>query len=296
MTELSGVNWGEYEKPLQPHQMSPKQFAEHPHAVFHSTHLKDPKSREGGHTNIHVGTLAAAMERHGVTGAYAENEPWMTKDATIHVYHVEPTAEEKYYEEDDEEANSYPRWNPKSGENTVHYYKNDVEDVGSTSALVRDPSRLKSQSDFVEDAIRNGKADEVHPITMAMHLTGRLGKWTQNLNDSISKTGKHLVKETQLFESSKDDGRIIAVDVNVQGEVHRNAVPHLGPDAARLGIKMPQDRTGKVHSIYEQARQMRNSYFEKGETPPSIPNNFWPKSIIGYQKPANGTKTAKEAD
>jgi hypothetical protein len=56
------------------------------------------------------------------------------------------------------------------------YYQNEHEDVGSTSLVITDPNRVKSQADYVRTAIRAGKAHEVHPITMGLYKSGQLSK------------------------------------------------------------------------------------------------------------------------
>lgn len=264
MTELPGINWSDYEKPLEPHQMSPQQFAEHKHAVFHSTHLADPLNLDK-RSSIHVGTLAAAMERHGATGLQGGEMPGWTTDANIHVYHLKPTAEERITEIDDSDANLLGSWDPKHSDSPVHYYQNLVEDVSSTSAVVRDPSRLKSQSQFVEEAIRNGKVDEVHPFTMAKHLTGTLGVHKQPLQDTLSRVGKWTVRDTKLFETD-GDGNIAGTAVNVSHYLHMNNVPHLGPDAERLRIMDPQPRDAPY---YTERIASRNPALERGEVPPA---------------------------
>lgn len=271
MTELPGIEWGKYSKPLEPHQMSPKQFMQHPNAVFHSTHLANPLDLKARQANgIHVGTLAAALERHGSTGTDAMVMPNWTKDATVHVYHLESTPEEREKEISDSDANLLGGWHPKHADPPVHYYRNYVEDMMSTSAIVRDPSRLKSHSDYVQEAIRNGKADEVHPITMAQHLTGNLGKWTQTLSDSLNRVGNFKSGDTQLFETYTN-GEIADKEVSYTYNVHQNDVPHLGPDAERLGIKERNnpgawDRAS-LHGLYEDRIAARNPAYKSGETP-----------------------------
>ena len=53
-------------------------------------------------------------------------------------------------------------------------YDNSGEDYGSLSISINDPSRLKTQGDYVRHAIAQGKGDEVHPKTMAMFKAGHL--------------------------------------------------------------------------------------------------------------------------
>ena len=84
----------------QPHQMSPEEFASHPFAVFHTTHLPTEKVLDAGSRfdpGIHLGTDIAASQRHLVTGNKSMTsfingkivEPH-TQPATMHVFHHDP--------------------------------------------------------------------------------------------------------------------------------------------------------------------------------------------------------------
>jgi len=170
----------------EPHQMSPEEFAAAPTAVFHTSHLapEDVKNMElrkrnaevGGamSPHIHVGSEQAALENSMRT----ESNPDITTPARMHVFWYQAQKRDPFTVHGD--GNVYTR----RGEEYIHddhpfpalFYANKGEDYDSTSISVADPTRLKSQSDFVRDAIAAGKADEVHPITMAMFKEGHLDR------------------------------------------------------------------------------------------------------------------------
>jgi len=174
-----------------PHQMSPEEFASHPFAVFHSTHLpaedvKDPYARSS--PGIHLGTDRAATQRHLVTGSVVPRG--YTQNASMHVFHHDPG--ERVQRTTDDVANNY-RGNPARTKANA-YYENEHEDKGSLSLVVHDPSRLKSHHDYVQQAIKEGKEGEVHPYTMQLYKSGSLNAghdtayWVskQRFNDTLS--------------------------------------------------------------------------------------------------------------
>jgi hypothetical protein len=166
----------------QPHQMTPTEFANHPYAVFHGSDVAMESVRQTN-PQIHVGSDSAAIQRAGSRTHKADSTPAL--NTLWHVPENVPNATRVYTEGPAHATSSEYSITPGSskpnresrrpaGVNNV-YYNNDFEDAGSTSLSIQDASRLKSQSDFVEDAIRSGKANEVHPLTMAKHIAGTLG-------------------------------------------------------------------------------------------------------------------------
>lgn len=189
----------------QPHQMSPDEFASHPYAVFHSNHLDPELVQQGqfrhqtiygepldseshldefGHA-VHMGTEQAAMENHLRTAnsktTYVPDHLRSTT-AHHHVFWYVPYASETKKVVSDEEANDGYVHEDYLGEGGVsfpkdrsEYYRNDVEDPGHVSLAVRNEHRLRSQSDFVKQAIFQGRGHEVHPETMRQYQAGTLG-------------------------------------------------------------------------------------------------------------------------
>lgn len=196
----------------QPHQMSPDEFALHPNSLFHGTWLPDnkifdmelrkPESGNFEHIysdievqpKIHLGTFAAALHR-----LHDTNRPTEGKTATIHTFWQTPHLSD---------FGGGIKALDNSPENMAHYlpgsmwYENQHEDDGSPSFATDWPGyTLKSQSDFVEDAIRLGKAKEVHPETMKRYKAGTLGKMRLN-NNQVDIMYQHLywpVKGTNRY-------------------------------------------------------------------------------------------------
>lgn len=190
MSRVNKKQFQQMELPIQvdepkikaPHQMTPEEFASHPFAVFHSTHLpadqvKDPDART--HPGIHLGTERAASQRHLTTGKPFPGLNLKTgmysydsTPASMHVFHHDPG--QRVFITSDDRANDWYGSIRKGKRNA--YYSNDTEDRGSLSLVVHNPSRLKSQHDYVEEAIKQGKGEEVHPHTMKLYKQGVLKK------------------------------------------------------------------------------------------------------------------------
>lgn len=173
----------------------------------------DWKASIGTSPHIHVGTEQAAIENAARTenndvGSMAEDTEEGTKEARLHTYWYQPKPgdltkvhddgevynrpeygdmhpdelAEKYKNYDPEKARLAGDFDPKyEYSHDVHpfpslLYKNSGEDRGSLSLSVAKPSRLKTQGDYVREAISQGKGDEVHPKTMAMFKAGHLDK------------------------------------------------------------------------------------------------------------------------
>ena len=170
-------------KPREPHQMSPEEFAAHPSAVFHTTHLDlnegervlDMKSRKesydknmGFSPHIHVGTEQAAIENASRTQLSQRYRP-----TRLHTFWYTAQKRDPFTVRKD--------GIPFNGEQThddhnygAVVYANAGEDRGSVSISVADPSRLKNQSHFVREAIAAGKMHEIHPRTWALFNNGTL--------------------------------------------------------------------------------------------------------------------------
>ena len=196
----------------QPHQMTPEEFAAQPNAVFHTSHLypesvrnmdtrqTDFNSGLGTSPAIHVGSEQAALENAARTVDRYDTDILEDEPARLHVFHytakpgdnmlvhedgipyLKPGANAQNIDPDHDEYNSthniYPGYEYTHDLHDMPglLYRNAAEDKGSVSISVMDVSRLKSQGDFVRDAIASGKGDEVHPKTMAMYKAGSFDK------------------------------------------------------------------------------------------------------------------------
>ncbi|CAB4124062.1 hypothetical protein UFOVP45_133 [uncultured Caudovirales phage] len=186
--------------------MSPEEFASHPYAVFHTSHLPesqvldvDSRSKFGS-KGIHLGTEQAALERHNVTAAMSNQAPGRTMDARMHTFWHKPESPWTVdHPISDDQANSHETFdfvkNP--------YYKNTGEDAGSLSLLAVDSSKLKKHSDYVREAISAGKEDEIHPMTRARYDAGALDSHFQPISDTWAKTDpRHVPYQPTLMEET----------------------------------------------------------------------------------------------
>jgi len=204
-------------KRKEPHQMTPEEFAAAPNAVFHTSHLEPHVVRDesfratryrlgkGTSPHIHVGTEQAAIENAGRTTGSGD-------PARLYVFHYIPKFGDNFRVQGDGEhlvapqkiRNKVYRYNDSEEEEPdthdnhtepVVVYRNEHEDKGAISLSVGDFSRLKSQADYVREAIASGKADEVHPKTMAMYKDGVLdtgGILPKGFAENVKRKGRGL--------------------------------------------------------------------------------------------------------
>ena len=259
MSRVNKKQFQQMELPIQvdepkvkaPHQMSPEEFASHPFAVFHTTHLpadkvKDPDART--HPGIHLGTERAASQRHLTTGHKTQgnthNGPSAGgREATMHVFHHDPG--QRVSVTSDRKANDWYGSIRKGKRNM--YYSNDTEDRGSLSLVVHNPSRLKSQHEYVDEAIKQGKGDEVHPHTMKLYKQGALkegfktpywvskqrvieGMSDQSL-DRINFYNPHMPKIDFDLESMKPSHKMSFYSAPAMG---KEEITSRGPNSATL--------------------------------------------------------------
>jgi hypothetical protein len=209
--ELGGIDWSQYRKPKEPHQMTPDEFASHPYAVFHGTNespdffskvTNDPEfASDYGNFRRHYGTEQAANEILASKVVNYDEGDSFVKNARVYTYWHEP----RQSQVTSRRSSTSPRLKPVydavanqvSGnnfglpekilgkeeaarkelkKNKSLYYTNDHEDVGSVSLVASEPTSVKSQADYVKEAIESGKGHEVHPTTMAMYKSGQLSK------------------------------------------------------------------------------------------------------------------------
>jgi hypothetical protein len=74
------------------------------------------------------------------------------------------------------------------GKDVAAYYRNEVEDRNSTSVVLNNRHPLLTHSDYVRDAIANGKEHEVHPTTLDMYHRGSLDKVEPINWDKVKRT------------------------------------------------------------------------------------------------------------
>jgi hypothetical protein len=198
---LGGVNWSKYtQRVKQPHQMTPDEFAAHPYAVFHSTDESPeflnhwgngaPAQFEGrnyGTFRRHYGTEQAS---HQIFAGKMVNDDEVRP--RIYTYWHEPKPSQVFAGSDverpelqgltDDAANEMPRDEHDVADmkvmerNKGGYYKNEHEDEGSISYVSLEPKGVKSQADYVTQAIAKGKEHEVHPITLGLYRAGQLSQ------------------------------------------------------------------------------------------------------------------------
>jgi hypothetical protein len=241
----------------EPHQMSPDEFASHPYAVFHSTHLDEPdlfnsEKRFGKSSVVHFGTLQAALDRHAITEDPANRGiegrdadlSGHKEDARLHVFWHKP---ESLAVGRDTSKNDY--------EPGTRYYRNEVENAGSISLATSERDSVKSQHEYVTDAISQGKAHEVHPATMDMYKRGLLKKgfllpagYTRQYTMTPTRAVK--IENQPTLPIPEDDYRFheIGHDGDEIGWYlpapmpERAYAPRLGPDLNRIKEQLGKDQ------------------------------------------------------
>lgn len=184
--------------------MSPEEFANHPLAVYHSAppsrvrtlasvedvnfdeyragNLHDAEDRDATRP-MHVGTRRAAMHRAGARGSitaqnmyvfHTKTDPTNT-DVSLSDHVLTHKADRAINLLGKKEYKRASRLPSADFEEDAGYYHNMVEDPGSASALVLNPhADLTSHHDAVDRAVKAGKANEVHPLTMHLYKSGAL--------------------------------------------------------------------------------------------------------------------------
>jgi hypothetical protein len=253
------------EKPKKPHQMTPEEFAAHPYAVFHSSHVPLNKVNRPYGGGIHAGTEQAALERHVATSSHQNrrvlgiNHPDTTSDAQLHTFWHQPTEEQVGTVVGDKAAN-------RGAAAGATYYRNDHEDEGSTSLVTYEPENLKTHGEYVRQAIKTKKGHEVPAKTMEMYRQGDLSK------------GAWLPRSTSLAHTTPDPDRtspredytsepaplnMSHLDHVTQGAMHDS----LGPRANWYDDKFPEPRPrvsnngpdiGRMKAQLEQAASTRS--------------------------------------
>jgi len=194
----------------EPHMMSPEEFENDPHTVFHASYKRLPREGEtyrSTYRGIHAGTEQAALERianlRSHHGGYSAHQMVLPELA--------PNADQQAREEQDLEGHARalradrgmydpPRAvvqavnlkrygvdnltkpfsdseaNKRAEFDKPFAYTNAVEDPSSMSVVIpkRNPGPLTHEH-YVDEAISQGRESEVHPTTMAMYKSGHLG-------------------------------------------------------------------------------------------------------------------------
>jgi hypothetical protein len=177
----------------QPHQMSPEEFLDSPDIFFHATNRPVEQWKSKKNTQVHVGSYRAASERSmDVENTRAGFYATPSGPTTMIAGKISPKAKIDSRVYSDSEANiGHPAYNvaPFEGQiepnfKKVVFYPNNAEDNSSLSAVLPNASLLKTHADYVTEAISKGKADEVHPKTMAMYKAGVLGAWKHDASSA----------------------------------------------------------------------------------------------------------------
>jgi len=202
--------------------MTPDEFESHPYAVFHAARTTADEMAErpfvGAATDwwgnrhepevqpMHAGTERSALERSS-DYFYAPDLQGRTSPWKMHTFWAVPNKEEirhgaRYTDDhrlpptqlrnavqkantvgDTYDAQNEPA-NKEAYGDTLGYYVNGVEDLGSVSTVTRRPdTRYQTHADFVRKAIDSGRGDEVHPLTMAMYKQGKLSQGREITED-----------------------------------------------------------------------------------------------------------------
>jgi hypothetical protein len=163
--------------------MDPTEFINHRDTVFHASYTPLPAAGTdytkygSGHAGIHAGTIDSAEER--VARGLGPKRDGSGDPATVYALHVPP---ERFINGvdslvSDYHANHSPDLHDNAqGTEVAAYYRNEVEDQNSTSVVLNNRHKALTHSDYVRDAIANGKEHEVHPLTLAMYHAGSLDK------------------------------------------------------------------------------------------------------------------------
>jgi hypothetical protein len=164
--------------------MSPREFIEHPQAMFHATtrlniNLHDTRSDD---LPMHLGTNEAATARIAIsTGSdstmsypmYAFHKQADPSNVDVSLRdHMTNNKSERLSPDKLEQARRLP-----DADFVEHggYYYNVIEDPGSISYVSHSAKQeLTSHHEAVAKAISEGKRHEVHPGTLAMYDSGKL--------------------------------------------------------------------------------------------------------------------------
>lgn len=192
----------------QPHQMSPDEFNLHPSAVFHGTWLPDndvfdlrrrnPTGAGWGlndwdvYEKVHLGTFRSAVDRMHETirwdpkGTNGDVKPRPDHAiGTIHSFWQTPhnvALGGVMAASDDPNPEDMAHFMPGS-----MWYRNQNEDYPNLSFATDEPEdHLKSQADFVKEAIAQGKIKEVHPETLKRYKAGTLGKMRVTVENVVN--------------------------------------------------------------------------------------------------------------
>ena len=202
--------------PKEPHQMSPNEFRDHPMTVFHSSYQRIPKPGNrvrSGFSGIHAGSESSAIGRARTNEGYIPREAeWDYRGDAPWESGVEPLRDRGFKRDQGRRADHGPASDaPKqvlhainimryvTPESRLHKpaedwdandkkvvkklthplaYTNEFEDSGSMSVVIPNPMRGPlTHSQYVTEAIREGRGHEVHPETMWLYNKGVLDNY-----------------------------------------------------------------------------------------------------------------------
>jgi hypothetical protein len=284
---------------LQPHEMSPEEFVNHPDTLFHSSnesHIEGfqpfnaTKSRYSEDVRDYADypdverrvkqgepsptDVVAANYTHAGSerAAYARADGYMASRTHIHAVHVPnkefgkwgitDEAANAWYQ--DEELNDYmdiPNDHPDKDPlgNTPWYYFNTAEDTTSASAVIP-RSRALTHSDYVKQALEQGKGDEIHPETLRRYQNGTLSSVVETLDSD------------QIDRKFKDPD--ISAQLKVGGDLFTGVDPRHSVDEIRRGLYKFDEQSANVSYGYPKRVYSRGPYGKWSNTLPLFESKF----------------------
>ena len=266
----------------EPHMMSPEEFETHPDTVFHASYRRLPEPGETYRSNfngIHAGTEQSALERISTMGPFkpelvvspekAPNADQQEKEEqNLHRYAEGLRADQGRYDPpravvhalnlkrygvqnldnplSDWEANGLGRGELDAGPVA---YKNEVEDKSSVSVVMKGKNfGPLSHRQYVDEAVKHGKWDEVHPTTKAAYRDGSLGMQTTTPEEMTKKF------DDQDIHSQHSEGLFPYVDITRSDSsrpVSREELDQIaGPYGDDDDADAPSNRYDRVNQRY----------------------------------------------
>lgn len=210
---LEGIDWSQHDQgPKLPHQMTPAEFRAHPFTVHHGTAMTYPAneisanySTRSSQVNnlVFAGDRAQAADRAGLLNDFHHRY----SGGNIHHYWAVPSqaeAKKVFYDDDvpeyhfqrildstDDDAEKVTTSSVTRHGSQFGYYRNayegsgvndTIDDIspskrnylGGALSVASYPQALKTHSQFVEHAIREGKHNEIPAETMGHYVAGTL--------------------------------------------------------------------------------------------------------------------------
>jgi hypothetical protein len=129
------------------HQRTLEEFADMPGTMFHGT-AENPLRQTYRKTGFHVGTRRAAEDRLGQT----RGGDWTVED-DFHVHPVRIKPGVMITDPDERIRDRVKEWGPAQFRK---HYKNEFEDPGSTSAILKSTRDVRTYTQHAEEALKRG--------------------------------------------------------------------------------------------------------------------------------------------